>query len=392
MFYPESANPVWISIGIIARNEAEAIGAALESVFRQTLFFELARRGRRAEIFCVANGCTDATPQIASAVFAQHQATHPQRQTFTCRLLDLKEHGKLRSWNLFVHQFSAPTARYLVLMDGDILLEHPATLWNLCATLEEHAEASVAVDEPVKDIALKSRPSWRERLSLAASRLTQGAEVQLTGQLYCIRAEIARNIHLPRGLPACEDGFIKSVVCTDFFTGPAHPERIVRARGASHIYEAYLSPIDILKNQKRQMIGQTFVHLLVDKCLPAMSLTERFELGRTLRELDEVFPPWLERLMAEHLCVVRHFWRLFPGILTFRWRRLARMRGWSRVLHLPATQAGFTVTLVACWLAWRALRDGSSDYWPDTRSRRVHRLQPVAESAGANLAAGATPH
>lgn len=389
---PEPANGVFLSIGVIARNEADAIGPALESIFRQTVFADFAQRGRSVEICCLSNACTDATPQIAAAVFRAQSARHPQRHTFICRPVSLPQRGKLNAWNCFVHTLSAREARYLVLMDGDILLRHPATLRSLWQTLAAHPEAIVAVDEPVKDIALKPRPSLAERLSLATSRLTQGAAAQLSGQLYCIRAEFARNIHLPRALPACEDGFIKSIVATDFLLGRARPERIVRAPDASHIYEAYLSPAEILRNQKRQMIGQTFVHLLVDKCLPALTRAERFELGRTLRRLDAEFPSWLQRLMAEHLGAVRHCWRMFPGVLSFRWQRLRRMRGAGRLVHLPATLAGFLVTLAACWLAWRALRRGTCDFWPETRSRRLAGLRPAAASHGVGIPAVATPH
>ena len=43
-----------------------------------------------------------------------------------------------------------------------------------------------------KDLEFKRSKSWRERLSLATSRSTLAAEAQLCGQLYAIRAEIAR--------------------------------------------------------------------------------------------------------------------------------------------------------------------------------------------------------
>jgi hypothetical protein len=340
----------------------------------------------------LCNDCTDSTPEVAARVCAHALATHPHREIFACRVLHLKARGKLPAWNRFVHELSARSAQFLVLMDGDILIEHPATLWNLTAALEQHSEANVAVDEPIKDIARKARPTLRERLSLAASRLTQGAGAQLTGQLYCIRGAIARNIHLPRALPACEDGFIKAIVCTDFVTSPSRPERIVRAPDASHVFEAYLSPGDILRNQKRQVIGQTFVHLLIDKCLPMLPLAERWTLGHTLREMDGKFPTWLQRLMAEHLAAVRHCWRLFPGLLTFRWRRLAQQRGAKKLLHFPAALAGWIVTLAAAWLAWRALRAGSSDYWPDTRNRRLQHGRPAAEGGGVTLPAHAAPH
>ena len=36
----ESASAAWISLGMIARNEEKAIGPALESLFRQSLFAE----------------------------------------------------------------------------------------------------------------------------------------------------------------------------------------------------------------------------------------------------------------------------------------------------------------------------------------------------------------
>ena len=51
--------------------------------------------------------------------------------------------------------------------------------------------------------------------------------------------------------------------------------RHLRRSGASHIFEAYTSPADILQNQKRQMIGQTVVHILVDKYLKSLPAADR---------------------------------------------------------------------------------------------------------------------
>src|SRR3954452_17511930 len=130
--------------------------------------------------------------------------------------------------------------------------------------LEQNARASVSVDRPCKDIQFKSNKSLRERLSLATSQATLSAEAQLCGQLYCIRAEVARKIYLPKDLAACEDGFIKALVCTDSLTRPLAPERIQVAEGAAHTFEAYTSFPVILRNQRRQIMGQTIVHILVD--------------------------------------------------------------------------------------------------------------------------------
>jgi glycosyltransferase involved in cell wall biosynthesis len=353
----DPAPPCTVSLGLIAWNEEASIGAALESVFAQTLFAELARRGLRAEVVCVANGCSDGTLSRASAVLARMAAEHPQRRAFVVRVEDLAERGKLGAWNRFVHRFSSPEAALLILMDADIALAEPETLWHLVAGLAGTPAASVAVGSPAKGIAAPARPGPLQRLSLAASRLPRGAPAQLTGQLYCIRAAVARQIHFPRDLPACEDGFIKAAVCTDFFTHVARPDRILRVDGASHVFAACASPREVILNQRWQMIGQAFVHVLVDKFLPTRPPEERRRLGGTLARLDADDPGWLERLMAEHLRDTRHWWRLVPGALTWRWRQLGALHGGEWWRHLPVALASWVVALVACQLAWRALQD-----------------------------------
>lgn len=366
--------PPCISVGILAWNEEEAIGAALTSLFRQSLFAQLSQRGLRCEILCVANGCTDRTPAIAGEIFQAQSRGHAFKETFVCRSLNLQERGKTTAWNLFIHSLSAREAQFLFLMDGDIVLRHQDTLWNMYDALNLHPEASLATDRALKDISFQSRPSLRERVSLATSRMTQGGTAQVTGQLYCIRTAVARNIYLPKDLAACEDGFIKSLVCSSFLTQESSPERVIAAPNASHIFQAYTTPAEILRNQKRQMMGQTIVHILVDGYLKGLAPEEKLNLAGTLCKREEADPDWLKRLIAAHLKQARVFWRLFPGLLTFRFQRLAQMRGSTRLLHLPAAIAGFVVTLAATWLAHRSLKRGSTQYWPDTRSGRLKEM------------------
>jgi glycosyltransferase involved in cell wall biosynthesis len=360
-----------ISVGIIAWNEADSIGACLESVFRQSLFSRLHERKLTCEIICLANGCTDNTADVAQRSFDAHCQDHPFKNAFTCRLLNLAERGKLNAWNVFVHKASAPQAQFLFLMDADILIRHPDTLWNMFAVLMDHPEAVIAVDRPLKDISFKANPSFLERISLATSAMTQSSAAQVTGQLFCIRAAAARNIYLPRDLAACEDGFIKTVICTDFLTRPASLARIMRADEASHVFEAYSSIGDILKNQKRQMIGQTIVHVLVDKYLKGLNPSQRAHFGELICDSERTDPTWLKRLIHEHIRMTKHCWQLFPGILQYRFRPLARMRGMRRALYLPVAITGFFVTLIACWRAFRALKQGCTAYWPDTKSLRL---------------------
>jgi glycosyltransferase involved in cell wall biosynthesis len=358
MTTPRNDAPIVLSIGIMAWNEETSIGPMLASLFRQSIFSHLA-----CEVICLANGCTDKTAEVAGAIFADVEREHPARGGVRAWVADLPKPGRNHAWNQFVHEFSAREARYLCLMDADIIFDRPDTLQLVVAELEADPRLGGASDTPRKNIAGKSRPSLRERLSLATSEMTGTIAGRLNGMLYCLRADIARNLYLPRDLGATDDGFFKAVICTDFFRRPLDPTRVVSVREATHLYEPYLSVRDVLNNQKRQMIGQTTVHVIVEylKTLPE---AERAHLGATLRRHEARDPEWLKKLITAHLARTRRFWRLFPGILGFRWRRLGQLRGARRVTHFPAAAAGFAVTVVACWQASRFLRGGMAQYWP----------------------------
>ena len=367
----------YVSLGIIAWNEAQALPGTLRSLFGQSLFKELRGRNRLCEIFCVANGCTDQTAAVANGLFQEQCQLHPEREAFRCRVEELASRGKVNAWNQFVHRLSSREARFLFLMDADIRLESPETLWNMLVALETDGEAHVAVDRPHKDIGGKSRRLVRERLSLAASRLAPAGPGQLCGQLYCIRSEVARNIYLPKDLPACEDGFIKAVVCTDFLAHATSPKRIRLALDADHSFEAYTSPAAVLRNQKRQIMGQTAVHILVDQYLRSLPGPARADLAHTLQAREASEPDWLKRLLSEHLRRTRFFWRLYPGLLSSRCRRLNEQRGLQRLASLPAALAGVTVGLISSAMAYRALKRGCTDYWP-----RAQRLNPAPTGGG----------
>lgn len=367
--------PVYLSIGIMAWNEEDSIRTTLESLFQQSLFEKLGRRHVQCEILCLANGCTDRTVAVAEEVFVRMKQDHPQSSAFTARAVDIPEPGRNNAWNLFVHEFSAPATKFIYLMDADIVFHHRDTLYNMMATLERTPSARVASDQQYKDLYFKEKKSLRERISLATSNLTGTIEGRFSGQLYCVRADTARNVFLPRDLGATDDGFLKAVICTDFLTRPIDPSRIVTAPNAAHVYEAYVSIRDVLNNQKRQMIGQTTVHVLLEY-LKGLPTDERASLARTLEQHDQRDPDWLKKLIDEHMRATRFFWQLFPGLLTFRFRRLGRLPGWKKLTHLPATLAGFAVTMIACWRARRFLQTGMAQYWPkvsrQTRLKASH--------------------
>ena len=68
--------PPRIAIAIRAWNEEAAIRRTLESLFEQTLFEDLSRRGESCEVLCIPNGCTDRTSEIATLVFAEQARSH----------------------------------------------------------------------------------------------------------------------------------------------------------------------------------------------------------------------------------------------------------------------------------------------------------------------------
>jgi glycosyltransferase involved in cell wall biosynthesis len=365
--------PPRISIGIRAWNEESIIRRTLTSVFDQSLFKELHGRNEHCEIVCIPNGCTDRTADIAAAVFAEQKRWHPFADAFTCRVAEVGEAGRNNTWNAYVHQISDPHAEFLFLMDSDILFDRAETLFNMYSVLLERSDVQVSSDRQIKDIALKGKKSLLDRISLATSDMTRTIEGQITGQLYCIRAEIARRLWLPKGLGAPDDGFIKAIVCTDFFTHDLNPGRIVTAKDASHVYEAYTSPREIFNNQKRQMIGQTTVHVLVEY-LRRLPLDQRLNLATTLRRKEESNPDWVQSLTHEHLKVHQHFWELFPNLLTFRVRRWMKLRGLKRLTHLPAMIAGYVVTLIACARAMSHFKRGGMHYWPKASRANLQQL------------------
>jgi glycosyltransferase involved in cell wall biosynthesis len=373
-----SNSPV-VSIGIFAWNEEGSLQSTLRSLFEQSLFTELHQRGRACEVVCVANGCTDRTPEIAARLFQDLASQHPHRECLALRVVNIVERGKVNAWNQYVHQLSARSASILFMMDADIIIHGRETMANMLATLEADPEAAVAVDLPRKDIAHKKRKSLAERLSLGASRMTLAAEGQLCGQLYSIRAKTARSIYLPRDLAACEDGLIKILVCTDFLAHSPWSKRIRLAPGAEHTFEAYTTPRAVLKNQKRQIIGQTILHVLVDQFLSSHWSGDRDSLAAFLKAKDAEDPSWLKRLIREHLRNTRWAWRLYPGLVSNRFQRLRGLKALPGLACLPAAVAGCCATLTASLLAYRSLKAGSIDYWPKAQRAGFQTPAPTAE-------------
>lgn len=362
----------------MAWNEEDSIRTTLESLFRQSIFEKLEARGLRCEIVCIANGCSDGTVRVAGEAFEQLSAGHPHERAIKTSVQNIVEPGRSNAWNRFVHEFSARESRFVCLMDADIIFKERDTIFSLVDTLEKNAHAFVSTGRHYKDIAFKERKTLLDRISLATSSMTGTIPGGFTGQLYCMRAEVIRNIRLPRDLVANDDGFMKAVVCTQSLTRKLDTTRIAKAPDAAIIYEAYVSVGEVLNNQKRQMMGQTTVHVLLGY-LDALPVEARAHLADTIAELDRKDPDWFKKLNARHIERTRHFWQLFPGILTFRFKRLGQLPGLKKITHAPAAIVGFAVTMIACWRAYRTMKSGTAGYWP--KPRRQSLIHPTASVA-----------
>src|SRR5258708_24498342 len=115
------------------------------------------------------------------------------------------------------------------------------------------------------------------------------------------------------------------------------------------------------------MMAQTVTHLLVEKFLNALPGVMKADMARFVKQKDAADQLWLKRMIGKHVGEAKHFWRLFPDILSFRFQRLRALKGPGRLWHLPAAVAGYCLALVSCFAAHRTFRAGSVDYWPDTK-------------------------
>ncbi len=353
-----------ISIGVLAWNEEESIGLALQSLLGQTLIRELADHAAdRLEIVVVPNGCSDHTDEKAAEALRPGAVSIPADR-FCWRVENLCEAGKVNAWNQFVHRFSNQAADYIILMDADIRFTHPDTLKNMVQALLQNPHAEAAVDLPQKHILFKSRKTLGDRLSLAIGQITQTTPAQLTGQLYCARGPMLRRIHMPLGLMV-EDGFLKHMICTNQFTQPQDNQRIIRAPNASHVFEAYLRIIDIFNNQRRQQIGHCIYTYLRDSLKADASGKDA---GEVIAENNARDPDWFRKVIRERVQQAG-WWVIYPGAFGVRFKRLRNLSVRQAVLRFPVAFVAFLMDVVVLVAANRRLRSGPlAGVWKDTKT------------------------
>ncbi len=351
----EQTAETFVSIGILAGNHEEFGATALTSLFKQSLFGELSKRNLSCEIICVMGEERNEATSAVEAVFQAQVNGHEHRTAFACHMIRIPERKRSVAWNAFVHASSEASSKFLFLIDGDLVLHKPDTLWNMLCTLGDKREAVVAVDEPVKDLAFKPKKTFFDKLSLAVSHLALAGGTLIPEQLYVIRADTARSIYLPQDLPL-EGRFLATILNTDFLTKESNPKRIIRVPEAAHTFSANRSLRQILQDRKERMINRTITHVLLENYLRHLSEQRKKELGVLLMQNDETEPPWLTDLVETHIRHCYFFWQIFPDASTIRLKRLHQLPEMDELRYLPVAYLEQFITLIGCWLAYRSFK------------------------------------
>lgn len=307
----------------------------------------------------VPNGCKDDTAGVSRRVLADCVADGSRRDV-SWRVCEVAESGKSNAWNRFVHEFCAPGAEMMVLLDADIEFGQPTTLSNTVMALAADPRAVAAVDVPLKDAVKKPRKSALERLSLRATGDVTQRPPELCGQFFAARSEALRRIWMPKGL-SVEDGFLGAMLKTNCFREPEDHAKIIRAPGASHYYETLSSIRAIFRHELRLVIGSTLnCYLLWDFLLFATDPAGD-GAGELIRRQLERDPAWYEKLMA-HSIRKRGWWTLPEGMLFKRFE--APRKGPRGLKWLLKALVGFALDLPVCLAANRRIKKlDSIGYW-----------------------------
>ena len=367
-----AAAPI-LSLAIFARNEEGRIGATLDSLFKQSLLEPQMSGEGRIELWLLANGCNDGTAEEARARLDRFRRNPLLGTHWHASVCEWPTAGKIAAWNRFTHELSHPGSAVLGYMDADIEIGSPNTLWNLCRVLQDNPETGAAVDEARQDFRSRFPKPLLKRVLSGTARLSRVERPQICGQLYLLRGKTAREVRFPRDLPACEDVFLDSYLRGGFGNPTGKAALIVRAADAHHSYQAYTRVPDILRNQKRQIIGQTVIHVL--KAELSRRAPTGTPLAKEIAQRDATDPDWLKKRIREHLSRSKKLRELFPRVLLFRIHRWQRLPFLEKLIYVPATVLGWLGTLLAAWSARRHLATGRIHYWPDAKSRGCRPLQ-----------------
>lgn len=332
-----------VDIGVFAHNEADGIADVLAELAGQSLFSDPAFN---VHLHVLANGCTDDTAARAREYSDARPGWHVQ---------DLTEGGKSRTWNVFVHEISRPETAHLLFCDADITLPNPDTLRGLVGLLDETPDLAATVSRPVKDIAHDGTDlSGLDRLIAAAGGTLDDWSRAICGQLYAMRAEVARGFHLPIGLPV-EDGFVRAMIVTDVLSGTERADRITGRAEFFHVYASERGLRALIRHQVRIVIGSAINSVLFGVLVREGDKTPAQRLKDAA--LD---PDWLAKTLKNELPRARYGY-VPTGFLTKRLKGFGARKG---IKQKAVVLAGFGFDALVYVIAqWRMARGTGAGFW-----------------------------
>jgi hypothetical protein len=182
----------------------------------------------------------------------------------------------------------------------------------------------------------------------------------ICGQLYCGRASILQKMYMPRGL-TIEDGFLKAMVITDGFTSSEVVERVSRASGASHVFDAYTSFFSWLHHEKCVVIGSSINSILFNYLWA--NCNEEQHAGDLIKYNNQHNSRWLHELIE--LYIAEKGWWVIPSDFLFsRFQKHQNETLSKTLIRLPFSLAVFFLYLIICFQANTEIRKGNAlGYW-----------------------------
>ena len=349
---------------MLVYNEEEVISQTLSSLYKQDIF---TNNEYEVEIIIVANGCWDDTVKIANKSLANFTLKTP----IEYKVIDKQEPGKVAAWNDLVHKYSNGNEKYIIFMDGDIVIQESDNLSTLVKSLEVKTDALISTDQPIKDIELQKSNSLSSKLSCSFSGITRKGSSQLCGQLYCARASFIKEIYIPPEI-LIDDTYIKFMACTKGLTQPVDHSKIVNNLYISHVFEAYTGLKDYFNNQVRQTVGFSLWRIFKEIINDDLKHSNAIEIVNNNRLRD---PDWLQKEMYKYFTKNNKKWFIYKGALRVRFDRLSRLSLTGKLKMFFPSIAAWLIDLAVYTIANRKIKNKHiQDLWPDTKSKKLGAL------------------
>lgn len=306
-----------VDIGVFVHNEEKNIIRMIHELSEQDL---LKDKKLSVCVTLLANGCSDNSVPVAVNLIEKLGLNE------TIQVLNFEEGGKSRTWNRFVHEVSRKDADYLIFADCDIYFTRNDVLSALVEKLVSDSQLKAVSSRPVKDLAISGEHlSVVDKIILSSGGGLNDWKRSICGQLYITKADVAKNIHMPIGLPV-EDGFMRAMILTDGFMSQEDVTKIDGDENIFHIYESERTVRALIKHQSRIVIGSA-INAVIYKHLRYFEVPERKEILKQASR-DEL---WLQRLIASELPKWPFAWVPF----SFLTKRLGHALEQPKLINTP---------------------------------------------------------